>query len=89
MWEARDTEGTAPGQWISIKTPKNKAPAMVHAATPAEMELLIQTTIQEEEAIPVEAGVKNAAGKYKGLMWPRTYAVEYPAAPLLAKYALD
>eukprot|EP00957_Ditylum_brightwellii_P132926 10136238-Ditylum_brightwellii.AAC.1 len=62
---------------------------MAHAATPAEMELLIQTIIQEEELIPVEAGVKNAAGKYSGLMWLRTYAVEHPAAPLLAKYALD
>eukprot|EP00957_Ditylum_brightwellii_P132927 10136239-Ditylum_brightwellii.AAC.1 len=62
---------------------------MAHAATPAEMELLIQTTFQEEEEIPVEAGVKNAAGKYNRLMWLRTYAVDYPAAPLLTKYALD
>eukprot|EP00957_Ditylum_brightwellii_P041659 3154752-Ditylum_brightwellii.AAC.1 len=62
---------------------------MAHAATSAEMELLIQTTIQEEGAIPVEAGVKNAAGKYNGLMRPRTYTVKHPAAPQLAKCALD
>eukprot|EP00957_Ditylum_brightwellii_P022486 1696916-Ditylum_brightwellii.AAC.1 len=65
------------------------APTLAHAATLAEMELLIKTKFQEEQTILEEAGIKAATGECKGLMWPRTYATEHPAAPLLAQYALE
>eukprot|EP00957_Ditylum_brightwellii_P155966 11871662-Ditylum_brightwellii.AAC.1 len=51
------------------------------------MDLLIQTTIHQEETIPEEADIKETVGKYNGLMWPRTYAMDHLAAPLLHNYA--
>eukprot|EP00957_Ditylum_brightwellii_P159576 12147431-Ditylum_brightwellii.AAC.1 len=36
--------------------------------------------------IPEEAGIKEAVGKYKDLMWPCMYAMNHPVAPLLMEY---
>eukprot|EP00957_Ditylum_brightwellii_P073364 5575778-Ditylum_brightwellii.AAC.1 len=67
----------------SKPNPKRTAPPQPIALTPAELEWLIKQTIQQEETIPEEAGIKDVVGKYKGLMWPRMYATNHPAAPLL------
>eukprot|EP00957_Ditylum_brightwellii_P122622 9351186-Ditylum_brightwellii.AAC.1 len=59
----------------------------MHTLTPAKLDLPIQTTIKQEESIPDEANIKETVGMYKGLMWPRTFATDQPAAPLLQNYA--
>eukprot|EP00957_Ditylum_brightwellii_P152173 11585689-Ditylum_brightwellii.AAC.1 len=82
-------ENEESGHWISVPTPKSMAPKLAHTATLVEMELLIKTTLQEEQTIPEEAGIKAATGEYNGLMWPWTYTTDHPAAPLLAQYALE
>eukprot|EP00957_Ditylum_brightwellii_P019461 1468421-Ditylum_brightwellii.AAC.1 len=51
------------------------------------MDLLIQATICQEEIIPEEADIKETVGKYNVIMWPRTYAMNHLAAPLLYNYA--
>jgi hypothetical protein len=63
------------------------APPQPIALTPAELDRLVKQTIQQEETIPEEAGIKETVGKYNGLMWPRLYATDHPAAPLLTEYA--
>eukprot|EP00957_Ditylum_brightwellii_P174925 13319755-Ditylum_brightwellii.AAC.1 len=67
----------------SKPNPKHTAPPQPIALTPAELDRLITQTIQQEDTIPEEAGIKEAVGKYKGLMWPHMYATNHPAAPLL------
>eukprot|EP00957_Ditylum_brightwellii_P021749 1640633-Ditylum_brightwellii.AAC.1 len=51
------------------------------------VELLVQTTILQEKTIPEKADIKEIIGKYNNLMWPRIYATQHPAAPLLQNYA--
>eukprot|EP00957_Ditylum_brightwellii_P129783 9899939-Ditylum_brightwellii.AAC.1 len=77
------------GEFINIPTPKCSAPPHSIALTPAELELLIEKTIQNKETIPEEAGIKDTAGKCNGLMWPCTYATNHWTAPLLTEYAKE
>eukprot|EP00957_Ditylum_brightwellii_P068500 5200260-Ditylum_brightwellii.AAC.1 len=67
--------------------PKRAAPLQPIALTPAELDRLITQTIQQEETIPEEAGIKEAVGKYKSMIWPRMYATNHPTASLLTEYA--
>eukprot|EP00957_Ditylum_brightwellii_P103318 7874267-Ditylum_brightwellii.AAC.1 len=74
------------GEPSNIPNPKRSAPPQSIALMPAGLEWLIKQTIQQEETIPEEAGIKDLVGKYKGLMWSRMYATNHLAAPLLMEY---
>ena len=42
--------------------------------------------LKESVDIPTEIPVREAIGKH-GLMWPRTYSLDHPAAPMLDEWA--
>ena len=50
------------------------------AQTREEIEKATKNAINTEVTIPNDLPIKERIGK-KGLMWPRTYAVNHPAAP--------
>ena len=56
--------------------------------TRKEIEKATKNAITKEVSIPSDLPIKERIGK-KGLMWPRTYAVNHPAAPFLQTYALN
>eukprot|EP00957_Ditylum_brightwellii_P164599 12532417-Ditylum_brightwellii.AAC.1 len=72
---------------IWIPTTKTSAPTNTPTLTPVKVELLVHTTIWQEETIQEESDIKETIGKYNGLMWSRTYATQHPAASLLQNYA--
>ena len=67
-------------------------PSAQHHIPAAQIQKEIQhttkVTIEKEVTIPEDLPIKERIGK-KGLMWPRTYAVNHPATPLLQTYTLN
>ena len=64
-----------------------KAPLIPQAATMKELIDINSTSIEIEECIPTELPIKENIGKKKGLMWPRTYAMNHQAKELLDTYS--
>ena len=58
------------------------------AQTQKEIQHATKDAIEKEVTIPSDLPIKERIGK-KGLMWPCTYAINHPAAPLLQTYALN
>ena len=48
--------------------------------SPAEMDTVIQETLDAEETLPAQAQIKEAIGK---TMYPTNFALTHPAAPML------
>ena len=68
-----------------IKLPP-KAPKIINAATPTELDTLTNNSITNNDCIPDHIPIKETIGKI-GLMWPRTYSIHHPAKDLLNIYA--
>jgi hypothetical protein len=64
-----------------------RGPLIPQAATNQELIIMNSNAIEKEECIPNDLPIKDSIGKYKGLMWPRTYATSHPAKTLLDEYA--
>ena len=74
-------------QHPSVLEPTAKELHMSAAQTWEERNKASKSAIKDEITIPEVLPIKERIGKI-GLMWPRTYALNHPAAPLLDRYAL-
>ena len=69
-----------------VLKPTDKELHMPAAQTKDEIIKSSKQAIKKEVTIPDDLPIKERIGK-KGLMWPRTFALKHPAAPLLERYA--
>ena len=69
-----------------VVKPDDQELQMPAAQTREEIIKASKTAIKNTVTIPDDLPIKERIGK-KGLMWPRTFALNHPAAPLLESYA--
>ena len=70
----------------AMTLPKQMLPEKKLAATPDELDLELKHAIRREETMTDKLTIKEPKGK-QGLMWPRPYATDDAAVPLLNGYA--
>ena len=68
---AKERQRLLPPKPPEKQVPRPK-PAVPQAATTDEMNEIMKTAITDEQCIPEDVPLKEAIGKKKGLMWPRT-----------------
>ena len=80
-------QSTNPTSSTNIQ-PKTSSPPKrkILAITPEEQMKSLEKELKNDENFPTEIPIKETIGKC-GLMFPRTFATQHPAAPLLQDYA--
>ena len=78
----------APRTLATIKTISTK----IIGKTEEEKIEVLHKAVEESQILPPELNLhedlgKTCTNKYKGLMWPTSFALEHKAAPLLSAYS--